>query len=216
MLDSFRYQIIQEEAQDEVGDHSFALSRFNPAKRFCFATRIGKMASEGDEINELQKMLGSLESIIADMKEFVVFLSCYPPMHRQPYCKYLLLENCMFGRQSEQERVINFLLQEDLPGAEILPVLPIIGPTRVGKSTLVEHVCHDERVRRYFSLIVLYSGDGIDGGSMVPLREWYNKISKSWFKGKVTIYYRTSWGCGIGNMEKNIVQFERGSHGTCE
>lgn len=50
MLDSFRYQIIQEEAQDEVGDHSFALSRFNPAKRFCFATRIGKMASEGDEI----------------------------------------------------------------------------------------------------------------------------------------------------------------------
>jgi GTPase SAR1 family protein len=38
-------------------------------------------------------------------------------------------------------------------------VLPVIGRARVGKSTLVEHVCLDERVRSHFSLIV-FLGDG--------------------------------------------------------
>jgi hypothetical protein len=43
------------------------------------------------------------------------------------------------------------------PGAESLRVL---GPPRVGKSTLVEHVlCYDERVRSHFSTIILCSGD---------------------------------------------------------
>lgn len=148
MLDSFKYQMLtSERVKDEASEHSLALSRSNPAKRFCF------------------------ESIIADMKEFVVFLSCYPPMRRQPYCKYLLLENCMFSRQSEQERVINFLQEAELPGSKSFHVLPIIGQARVGKSTLIEHVCHDERVRKYFSLIVLFSGNDFKDGNLVDLRD---------------------------------------------
>nr|XP_025876393.1 putative disease resistance protein RGA3 isoform X2 [Oryza sativa Japonica Group] len=69
----------------------------------------------------------------------------------------------MFGRQEEQERVINFLLARHPPGGEeVIDVLPIIGPGRVGKSTLVEHVCHDERVRKYFSTIVFYGLGSIE------------------------------------------------------
>ncbi|RLM91982.1 disease resistance protein RGA2-like [Panicum miliaceum] len=68
-------------------------------------------------------------------------------------------QNCMFGRQAEMEKIISFLLQPEPPGAESLQVLPITGPARVGKSTLVEHLCYDERVRNHFSTIILCSGD---------------------------------------------------------
>uniref|UniRef100_A0A0E0N1U3 Disease resistance N-terminal domain-containing protein n=2 Tax=Oryza TaxID=4527 RepID=A0A0E0N1U3_ORYRU len=162
-LDNFRYRIVRPHAQDELGDRSLGMSPFSPFKRLCFSTRTRKIVSEVLERKELQKMLGHLETIVSDMQEFVVFLSSYPRMGRQPYCSYLLLENCMFGRQAEQERVINFLLKPCRPGAEGCDVLPIIGPGRVGKSTLVEHVCRDERVRKYFSTIVFYSPDGIGG-----------------------------------------------------
>uniref|UniRef100_A0A0D9YEA5 Disease resistance N-terminal domain-containing protein n=1 Tax=Oryza glumipatula TaxID=40148 RepID=A0A0D9YEA5_9ORYZ len=163
-LDNFRYRTVQAHAQDEVGDRSLGLSPFSQFKRFCFSTRTRKIASEVLDQKELQKMLGHLENIVSDMQEFVAFVSCYPRMSRQPYCSYLLLENCMFGRQIEQEKIINFLLEPNHPSAKGINVLPIIGPGRVGKSTLVEHVCHDERVRKYFSMIVLCSADSIGGG----------------------------------------------------
>jgi putative protein kinase ArgK-like GTPase of G3E family len=69
------------------------------------------------------------------------------------------MEKCMFGRQAETEEIISFLLQPEPPGANSLQVLPIIGPPRVGKSTLVEHVCYDERVNNRFSSIILSGGD---------------------------------------------------------
>ncbi|WVZ63046.1 LOW QUALITY PROTEIN: hypothetical protein U9M48_012717 [Paspalum notatum var. saurae] len=62
----------------------------------------------------------------------------------------------------EMERVIDFLLQgsgaRDHPAAaEHLGVLPIVGPAYVGKSTLVEHACIDERVRSHFAQILFLS-----------------------------------------------------------
>ncbi|KAI4968837.1 hypothetical protein ZWY2020_046167 [Hordeum vulgare] len=81
---------------------------------------------------------------------------------------YLLLEKCMFGRQMEMELVMNFLLQaETAPGAaDHLSVLPIIGPRKVGKSTLIEHVCNNERVRNHFSEILFFNGDDLKDASV--------------------------------------------------
>uniref|UniRef100_A0A0E0NI19 Disease resistance N-terminal domain-containing protein n=1 Tax=Oryza rufipogon TaxID=4529 RepID=A0A0E0NI19_ORYRU len=160
-LDNFRYRIALGHAPDEVDDHSLASFPFNPLKRFRFSTMARKIVSEDQEKKELLKMLGRLESIISE--EFVMSLRSYPRMVRQPYCSYLLLENCMFGRQAEQERIISFLLEPHRAGAEGVAVLPIIGPARVGKSTLVENVCHDERVRKYFSTIVFYYTGSTEG-----------------------------------------------------
>ncbi|KAF8678612.1 hypothetical protein HU200_046231 [Digitaria exilis] len=95
-----------------------------------------------------------------DMKELVMFLSCYSPTRREPYSGHLWLANRMFGREAEQEKIIRFLLEPEPSGTESLGVLPVIGRARVGKSTLVEHVCLDERVRRHFSLIVFFLGEG--------------------------------------------------------
>ncbi|KAG8055606.1 hypothetical protein GUJ93_ZPchr0001g32486 [Zizania palustris] len=168
-LDNFRYRIVQPHARDEVGDHNLLdLSHSSSLKRFCLSTRTWEIMSDVLEKKELQKMLCRLENIVSDMHEFIVFVSSYPRVNRQPYCSYLLLENCMFGRQAEQERVINFLLEPHPPGDKGIDVLPIIGPGRVGKSTLVEHVCLHERVRKYFSTIVLCCIDSIEGGELAP------------------------------------------------
>uniref|UniRef100_A0A0D9V532 Disease resistance N-terminal domain-containing protein n=1 Tax=Leersia perrieri TaxID=77586 RepID=A0A0D9V532_9ORYZ len=170
-LDNFRYRVVQVQDKDEVSDPSLDLSPFSPLKRFCFSSRRRNMISQVLEKKELQKMLDRLEIIVSDMQEFVVFVSSYPRMSRQPYCSYLLLENCMFGRQAEHERIINFLLQPNHPGEKGINVLPIIGPVRVGKSTLVEYVCHDERVRKCFSTIVFYSPDSIGSGDLALLTD---------------------------------------------
>ncbi|KAG8077759.1 hypothetical protein GUJ93_ZPchr0007g6126 [Zizania palustris] len=171
--DNSRYRIVQPHARDEVSDHtSLDLSPLSPLKRFCFSTRTRGIVPDVLEKEKLQKILGRLESIASDMQEFVVFVSSYPRVNRQPYCSYLFLENCMFGRQAEQERVINFLLEPHPPGDKGVSVLPIIGPGKVGKSTLVEHVCHDERVRKHFSTIVFYRGDSIEGTKdLTPLAD---------------------------------------------
>ncbi|KAF2952054.1 hypothetical protein DAI22_01g306700 [Oryza sativa Japonica Group] len=134
--------------------------------------RTWKILSQVLEKKELQEMLDHLQGIVSDMQEFVVLMSSYPRMSRQPYGSYLLLENCMFGRQIEKERIINFLLEPHRPaGSKGIDVLPIIGPCRVGKTTLVEHVCHDEMVRKCFSKILMYGADSIECGELVPLTE---------------------------------------------
>ncbi|WVZ88653.1 hypothetical protein U9M48_035147 [Paspalum notatum var. saurae] len=148
VLDKFRY-LDHEEAKVNV-HQSRSLS--NPGK--CFPPP----ASSRQGKKELELALDSVQSMVTNMCEFVAFLKNYPPMCRQPYSMYLYFETCMYGRQAEIERSINFLLQRQAPGEFNLGVLPIIGKGRVGKSTLVEHVCNDRRVRDHFSQIVFFSG----------------------------------------------------------
>uniref|UniRef100_J3KZR7 NB-ARC domain-containing protein n=1 Tax=Oryza brachyantha TaxID=4533 RepID=J3KZR7_ORYBR len=167
-LDTFRFRAHDVNREKDHGvSYSFVLSKFSHAKRVCFY-------SDGDErVKELEKVVVSLETIIGDANEFIKFSSTYPRLSRQPYSMYLLLDKCMFGRQMEMEFVINFLLQEEIYGAGHLGVLPIIGPGKVGKSTLVEHACIDERVRNHFSQIVFFSKDGLTltDGNIVTLND---------------------------------------------
>ncbi|KAF8749604.1 hypothetical protein HU200_012622 [Digitaria exilis] len=150
-LDTFRCQT-QEEAK---GHHSSLLSIvLDSVKDLCFPSGTSTQKTQ----REMQDVLDSLRLMIVDAHELVMFLSNYSCMYRQPFSMYLQLDNCMFGRQMEAQFVINFLLHRQPPCVEEpLEVLPIVGPFRVGKSTLVAHVCKDARVRDYFSQIVLLS-----------------------------------------------------------
>ncbi|KAM0916222.1 hypothetical protein ACQ4PT_010309 [Festuca glaucescens] len=158
VLDSFKYRSCQEpesSKEDNDGDigvtRSFALSKINPAKRVQL--RLGRSSRGAIGEDDLRRVLffflriicGDLDAIITDTGEFASFLSGCPRMRRQPYDTYMLLERCMFGRHVEMEHIINFLLQM---GTGDLEVLPIVGPAKAGKSTLIEHACNDERVRR--------------------------------------------------------------------
>jgi polynucleotide 5'-kinase involved in rRNA processing len=55
----------------------------------------------------------------------------------------------------EMDRIINFLMLVEPTSTKHVGVLPIVGQAEVGKSTLVAHVCNDERVRSNFTQIVL-------------------------------------------------------------
>jgi hypothetical protein len=105
-------------------------------------------------------MVEGLEAALSGMREFVVLLGACPRVARQPYSTYLFMESCMFGRQLEKEQIISFLLSQ--PSHQDVDVLPIIGPHEVGKRTLVEHVCLDERVRERFAKIHRLSSDELD------------------------------------------------------
>ncbi|XP_034582667.1 putative disease resistance RPP13-like protein 1 [Setaria viridis] len=149
MLDTFRYQYHGvEDAKDQVVSHSLSLSKVSSLKG------IGSSNRKTLLLEQLQEALDNLSSMILDVKELVVILPSYPRLNCQPYSMHLQLSNCMFGRQMESELVINFLLHTQRHGSEELDILPIVGPGKVGKSTLVAHVCKNERVRDHFSEIL--------------------------------------------------------------
>ncbi|CAO2198448.1 unnamed protein product [Urochloa humidicola] len=110
-----------------------------------------------DATGELSVLVLSMEAALSDMKEFVVLLGACPRLNRQPYNTYLYMERCMFGRQMEKEQIVSFLLQP----AQDLEVLPVIGPHEVGKRTLVEHACLEERVRDRFAMIHYLNSDDL-------------------------------------------------------
>lgn len=170
ILDSFSCRAHGEERMnDHQVSHSFAPSKFNPAKRVCFCRGSSQSASQAEL---LEQVLGSIGNTIEDVSEFVILLNRCPRLYRQPYNMYLLLDKCMFGRHMELEYIINFLLQaETTLGAENPGVLPIIGPGKVGKSTLIEHACNNERVRSHFSQILCFGGDDLRDASAVTLRD---------------------------------------------
>ncbi|OEL16349.1 hypothetical protein BAE44_0022631 [Dichanthelium oligosanthes] len=105
------------------------------------------------------------------MDEFAVLLMSCPLLYRQPYSVHLSLDRCMFGRGMEKQTIVEFLLQTEPPVAINLGVLPIIGPTHIGKSTLVENVCRDEKVRNHFSLISVYSGNDLKDETEASFRD---------------------------------------------
>ncbi|CAO2192906.1 unnamed protein product [Urochloa humidicola] len=150
---------------DEAGQYFTLLSRINPAKRLCIRS------GNSENRKELMRVLGNLETALQDAAEFIKLSGRYSRIPRQPYNMYYFLDNCMFGRQMEMEHVFNFLFQTQSPSADHLGVLPIIGPPTVGKSTLMEHACIDERVRSHFSRIVLLTEDDLRGEDMVTLED---------------------------------------------
>jgi hypothetical protein len=178
MLDTFRSR--DHEGKDEVNDGRVAFfqpRQFSAAKRRLFSPvnkdegYLQKSILNADSLRKLEKTLDGFETLMGDMQEFSVLLGAYPRICKQPYNTYLILDKVMFGRQMEKETVLNFLLQPDVAGDGSPAVLPIVGATRVGKSTLVEHVCLDERVRAHFTLILFFSSDNLGDGNVAALRE---------------------------------------------
>ncbi|KAF2921213.1 putative disease resistance protein RGA3 [Oryza sativa Japonica Group] len=166
ILDKFRYHDREEEnTKDHQVSNSFAPSKFNPAKRIRFCRTSGQSLQQ-----QLQQVLASLEATIEDTSEFFMFLNSYPRLNRQPYSTHLVLDKCLFNRQMEMEHIMNFLLKDNTSSNQNPGVLPIIGPSNVGKSTLIEHACNDERVRNHFFQIVCFSVDDLEDANMVTLR----------------------------------------------
>ncbi|KAF8655964.1 hypothetical protein HU200_060845 [Digitaria exilis] len=158
-LDTFRCQ------SKEVVSQTLSLPKVNSVKGLCSSSRNTEI------LEQLRKALENLSSVINDAEEMVMFLMSCPRLSRQPYSMHLQLSNCMFGRQMETQYVINFLLYTQPHDSEEMEILPIVGPGRVGKSTLVAHVCKDERVCDHFSQIIFLHGNDFTDDDLTKLRE---------------------------------------------
>ncbi|RCV09184.1 hypothetical protein SETIT_2G006900v2 [Setaria italica] len=187
-LDTFRYQVhIKEEAKGHLLTHSLSLSKINSLQGLCSSRKNPQI------LRQLNKSLDDLSSMILDAQELVVFLASYPRLYRQPYSMHLVLGNCMFGRQMETEFVINFLLHTQPHGSKELEILPIVGPGKVGKTTLVAHVCEDERIRDRFSEILFLRDHDFTGlDDLATVREGYameykNCVSNSNKDGRLLV-----------------------------
>ncbi|OEL26481.1 hypothetical protein BAE44_0012500 [Dichanthelium oligosanthes] len=153
--------------------------------------------------HDLQLTLDNLESIISNMKEFVLLLGGCERMSRSPYDSYLYIDNFMFGRHVEKQQIINILLQDNLP--PFTPaVLPVIGGSRVGKKTLIAHVCNDEKIRSQFSSIYHLNGENIGtmehapfmtGKSLVVVHFASDVDDETWLK----FYSSAAKQTGIGS-----------------
>ncbi|KAE8792447.1 hypothetical protein D1007_33059 [Hordeum vulgare] len=148
-LDNLRYRALQDGAGcfDKVSINDSSSSSLHlslPFKRSRITTekddKVKRLGSHG--------ALESLEVAIANMAEFIILLGGCKRMFRRPYDIYLYTENFMFGRHTEKQKLLSFLLEHNNPPTDHAPaVLPIIGGASIGKKTLVAHVCGDERVR---------------------------------------------------------------------
>uniref|UniRef100_A0A0E0B7M3 Disease resistance N-terminal domain-containing protein n=1 Tax=Oryza glumipatula TaxID=40148 RepID=A0A0E0B7M3_9ORYZ len=182
VLDMFRCRNkIQENSIKEVS------SPFPPLKRFrAIVDAAGH--DKASRYLELHKTLGILETAVDHMAEFVVILGGCERMSRRPYDAYLYIDNFIFGRHTEKQRLLNFLLEYNSQG--LPPVLPIIGSLAVGKKTLVAHVCADERVQSQFSSILhlneddllrLAHSDTLLSGKMLVVVEFVSDLNeKNW------------------------------------
>lgn len=164
MLDRLKLESLGEEIVDvaEVShqSQSFAVSTFNTAKRLRFH------AAGTKSTRKLKGVLECLETKITDMREFVMLLGNCPRLPHQPYSTYMYIDKCMFGRHIEKEQLINFLLYDSHDFTD-LSILPIIGPHRIGKKTLVQHVCKDKRVHDHFSHMFFFRGDDLRKGEFL-------------------------------------------------
>jgi hypothetical protein len=131
--------------EDEVSS-SDSISSFRSTRRTAAST-----------YHSLQRALDGLETMVSNMTEFVLLLGGCERMFRSPYDTYLYTDHFMFGRHIEKQQVINILLQENPTSAPT--VLPIIGTGRVGKKTLVAHVCNNQKVLSHFSSILHLNGE---------------------------------------------------------
>jgi len=188
VLVSFRgNQAREDEAKGHNNmSHYFTLSKFSPAKRLSLSSVGGTCTPCVKEDQQVSKNLGT---IILHTSEFLAFLKNYPPRYRQPYFMHLMIGLSMFGRQMEMERVINFVMQTEPCTGESTGVLPIIGPEAVGKSTLVAHVYNSEKVRDYFSRIVLVTHEDVKEGRLATLKD-----------GGLTIYQNNPLHNGKGRV----------------
>jgi hypothetical protein len=134
------------------------LSLFNPAKR----VRLAASSRRHDDtdtggVDEIERVLQRLQVMSGDLREFILLLQGCKPI-RRPLATSIFRDAQMFGRHVEKERIINFLLHEDdYRRTTELGVLPIVGDSGVGKTTLVQYTCDDARVRAHFPVIILYS-----------------------------------------------------------
>ncbi|CAN6311603.1 unnamed protein product [Urochloa humidicola] len=216
ILDVFRCKpFLARIANEEVESLSAQWASF-PSMPFKRSRTLSRTTRSALESIDLHSVLENLDAAVANMSEFVVLLGGCDRC-RRPYDMYLYTDNFMFGRHVEKQHIINILLQDpEEHGAPV--VLPIIGGFRVGKKTLVSHVCKNERIKAHFPSIMFINGDNIwrmneeklRNGRMLAVVEFVTDVDDGeWVKSYSTIRHMATNGSKVIIISKiqNLARF---------
>ncbi|VAI64009.1 unnamed protein product [Triticum turgidum subsp. durum] len=72
---------------------------------------------------------------------------------QRPHTGSIVAQDKLYGRGAILEKTVNALTNGTYDG-ETLPVLPIVGPGGIGKTTFTQHLYNDERIMRHFNVRV--------------------------------------------------------------
>lgn len=207
VLNTFRLKPFEEGPLQEQVTPSSALSA--SLKRTRAASGIMRTAMSFD--HELQASLENLETVVANMTEFIILLSGCKQMHKRPYDTYIYTDNFMFSHLVEKQELIKALLQDNFPvGAPA--VIPVIGAYRVGKKSLVGYACNDDMVRSHFSSVLHLKSNSlmkISSETFTPVRtlvvvEFISDVDDSeWVK-----FYSAILDMGAGSKVVIISRFQ--------
>ncbi|XP_066326361.1 disease resistance protein RGA2-like [Miscanthus floridulus] len=152
LLDCIKHDLDEGDEDDDAKVVS-SLSRFNPAKRARISVCNILSRHHDVTIYEIDRVAERLQGVCDGLREFIMLLGTCQPV-RRPLATNIFRHGQMFGRHVDKERIISFLLHDDDDNTR-LAVLPVVGDTGVGKTTLAQHACDDARVRSHFQVIML-------------------------------------------------------------
>ncbi|KAM3215465.1 hypothetical protein ACQJBY_067467 [Aegilops geniculata] len=73
---------------------------------------------------------------------------------KRPLIGSTIVQDTLFGRRDLFEKTIKYIIKVDRNSSENLPVIPIIGPGGIGKTTFTQHLYNDKRTRQHFPIKV--------------------------------------------------------------
>lgn len=73
---------------------------------------------------------------------------------KRPLIGSTIVQDTLFGRRDLFEKTIKYIINGDTNSSENLPVIPIIGPGGIGKTTFTQHLYNDKRTLEHFPIKV--------------------------------------------------------------
>jgi len=73
---------------------------------------------------------------------------------KRPLIGSTTVQDTLFGRRDLFEKIIKYIINGDTNSSENLPVIPVVGPGGIGKTTFTQHLYNDKRTREHFPIKV--------------------------------------------------------------